>query len=127
VTTGIAPGSKKAFREDAAFQIPTKLVLDVPRQSALVVVARVGEKGFQVLPHEAVEDGLGGAARKIGGRESSHDRDGFAGSVPEIGSRTSGACGPRRLSRTDHRWPRTLAPTPPASSFPVQTPSHSSL
>jgi hypothetical protein len=64
----------EALRPNPALQIRAKLPLDVAREPAVVVLAGVGEgeEGFQILADETVQNGLGRAARQIGGREGGH-------------------------------------------------------
>ena len=58
-------------------------MLDVIGQSALVVFARVRQKTFEVLAHDAVERRLLGTTRSVGGRKSGQGAPTTAGRVPE--------------------------------------------
>jgi hypothetical protein len=64
VAAGVAPRACEALAEDAAIQVGAQLSLNVPRKAALVVLARVREKRFEVLADEFVKDGFRWAARR---------------------------------------------------------------
>jgi hypothetical protein len=72
VAATVAVTASEAFGEHSAFKEGAKLLLDVARQAAIAVLARVGEKGFEVLADQAIENRLGRASRKVRGGESSH-------------------------------------------------------
>ena len=52
----------------------------------MITVARVDEKGLQVLTHKAIDDGPGRPAQKTDGRESRHDPIDVASYLPQLGS-----------------------------------------
>jgi hypothetical protein len=82
VAAGVATSARETLAEYAARQIRSKLLLDVPREPSVVVLAGVGEEGFEVLADETVQNGFCGATRQIGGSEDGHEAPYFAGRMP---------------------------------------------
>ena len=62
----------KPSTEVTTGDVGAQLLLDVAGKAALVVLARVGEERFEVLPHELMEHGLQRLARQVRGRERGH-------------------------------------------------------
>jgi hypothetical protein len=73
VAAGVASTPQEALRKETAPEVSAQLVLDVPRQAAVVVLAGVGEERFQVLAYKVVQNGLGRATRKVRGGEHGHE------------------------------------------------------
>lgn len=91
MTARVAMRPHESMRKDSAPQVGAKLLLDVLGQSALVVFARVREKTFEVLAHDAVERRLLGTTRSVGGRKSGQGAPTTAGPAPtsvDVVSRT---------------------------------------
>jgi hypothetical protein len=65
VATRVAPGAGEAPTEVPAREICAELLLDVARQTTVVVCARVGEEGLEVLADKTVQDGFLRATRNI--------------------------------------------------------------
>jgi hypothetical protein len=68
VPTRFAFAAQEAVGEDTTLDVVAKLVLDVAREWALVVLSRVSEKRFEVLLNDAVQDRVFGPPGSIRGR-----------------------------------------------------------
>ena len=80
----MAPG--EALAEHPALEVRAQLLLDVPGQPALVVLAGVREKRLEVPADQAVQDRLGRALRSVAGGEDGHgDGHGGAHAIREGG------------------------------------------
>jgi hypothetical protein len=90
VAACVAPKSHEPVRKNAAAQVGAKLLLDVARQRRLVGLARVPQKGLEVIAHGAIEDGFRGSAREVGGSETSHAPLAMLGRVPVAVASASG-------------------------------------
>ena len=73
MATRVAAGPEEALRENPAFQVPAKLILDVPREPALVPLARECQEGLEVVADERVEGGFGRSTGDVCGGEAGHE------------------------------------------------------
>jgi len=103
----VNPSENTSALEEAA-----QLLLDVARQSAVVVLARVGEERLEMLAHQAVKDGFRGSSRPAGGSERCHD-PGLRGAHATRREReTTRSWSPAQCRETARRRPRTRARRP---------------
>jgi hypothetical protein len=81
VATCIAVGAHEALSENATLQEGAKFLLDIAGQTAIVIFSRIRQEGFEVLPHELIQNGLRGPARKVRAGKRRHEgpRSRFAG------------------------------------------------
>ena len=73
VATPVAVCPRESPAEVSAGEVSAKLLLDVARQPAFVVLARVGKEVFEIPADKIIQDGFLGTPRDIGRRERGHE------------------------------------------------------
>ena len=69
----LVTGGLKNFRarsrrnSKGTLSTPSELLLDIARESTLMLLARFGEKGFEVIGDDAIEDPIRRAVLLVGG------------------------------------------------------------